>query len=175
MRVEAFTTNSLNFTSLPPRGDFYERHDRAVGQRNVLPASEKISRPADWSSATAFTRWVLWRLGRGLRGALGGEVTQGTGIIHGRARRIVQPHAQGSDRAWRHRHYGRHQPIERFHGNIEFLSVASCIHQEGAIEEQIRFSTSGDGQELYCLMEPVTRRSSSCSATLPTRLAWAAD
>ncbi|MCA1596751.1 MAG: pentapeptide repeat-containing protein, partial [Chloroflexi bacterium] len=33
-------------------------------------------------------------------------------------------------------------------GNIEFLSIGSCIHAEGVTAEKLSFSTSADGQEL---------------------------
>ena len=43
--------------------------------------------------------------------------------------------------------------LRAFHGNIEFLSVASCVHAAGQQTEKLLFSTSGDGQELYCLLD----------------------
>lgn len=92
-------------------------------------------------------------IGAGLRSALGGEVTQVTGIIHeGRLesyRRMVKEATELGGAGIT----GVTSELKRFHGNIEFLSVASCIHQDGAREEKIHFSTSGDGQELYCLID----------------------
>jgi uncharacterized protein YbjQ (UPF0145 family) len=38
-------------------------------------------------------------------------------------------------------------------GNVEFLSIGSTVHEEGTRAEQIRFSSSADGQELYCQMD----------------------
>ena len=40
-----------------------------------------------------------------------------------------------------------------FHGNSEFLSVASCVHDEDGTPEQLRFTTSANGQELYCQID----------------------
>jgi uncharacterized protein YbjQ (UPF0145 family) len=92
-------------------------------------------------------------IGAGLRSALGGEVTQVTGIIHeGRLesyRRMVKEATELGGAGIT----GVTSELKHFHGNIEFLSVASCIHQDGAREEKIHFSTSGDGQELYCLID----------------------
>jgi uncharacterized protein YbjQ (UPF0145 family) len=92
-------------------------------------------------------------IGAGLRSALGGEVTQVTDIIHeGRLesyRRMVKEATELGGAGIT----GVTSELKRFHGNIEFLSVASCIHQDGAREEKIHFSTSGDGQELYCLID----------------------
>jgi uncharacterized protein YbjQ (UPF0145 family) len=38
-------------------------------------------------------------------------------------------------------------------GNVEFLSVGSCVHAADTPAPAGPFSTSGDGQELYCLMD----------------------
>lgn len=37
-------------------------------------------------------------------------------------------------------------------GNAEFISVASCVADPNAPKPQIPFSTSGNGQDLYCLL-----------------------
>ena len=37
--------------------------------------------------------------------------------------------------------------------NTEFLSLASCVHNEDGKPESIRFTSSANGQELYCQME----------------------
>ena len=38
-------------------------------------------------------------------------------------------------------------------GNTEFLSVASCIRHKGEKASSTMFSSSVNGQELYCLMD----------------------
>jgi uncharacterized protein YbjQ (UPF0145 family) len=38
-------------------------------------------------------------------------------------------------------------------GTAEFLSIGSCIHHEGQLVEKLAFSTSADGQELYCQLD----------------------
>jgi uncharacterized protein YbjQ (UPF0145 family) len=38
-------------------------------------------------------------------------------------------------------------------GNVEFLSVASGVHNTGASSGRTMFSSSSNGQELYCLMD----------------------
>jgi uncharacterized protein YbjQ (UPF0145 family) len=92
-------------------------------------------------------------LGAGLRSALGGEVTQVTGIIHEGRQESYDRMVKEATELGGAGITGVTSELKRFHGNIEFLSVASCIHQDGAREEQLRFSTSGDGQELYCMMD----------------------
>ncbi len=92
-------------------------------------------------------------LGAGLRSALGGEVTQVTGIIHEGRQESYDRMVKEATELGGAGITGVTSELKRFHGNIEFLSVASCIHRDGTREEQLRFSTSGDGQELYCMMD----------------------
>lgn len=92
-------------------------------------------------------------IGAGLQSAFGGEVTQVTKIIHeGRrqsyARMLEEARQRGGAGIT-----GVTSELRGFHGNIEFLSVASCVHAAGQQAEKVLFSTSGDGQELYCLLD----------------------
>jgi uncharacterized protein YbjQ (UPF0145 family) len=95
----------------------------------------------------------LGSLGAGLRNALGGEVAQVTNIIHEGRQQSYERMVKEATELGGIGITGVTSELKRFHGNIEFLSVASCIHQEGAKEERIHFSTSGDGQELYCQLD----------------------
>ena len=95
----------------------------------------------------------LGGIGAGFQGVFGGEVTQLTGIIHeGRqasfSRLMAEAQARGGVGIT-----GVTSELKHFKGNIEFLSVASCMHAHEDQHEQVAFSTSGDGQELYCLMD----------------------
>jgi len=96
----------------------------------------------------------LGGLGAGLQGAFGGEVTQITDIIHeGRqasyARMVNEAQERGGAGI-----AGVTSELKHFRGNIEFLSVGSCLHKAGGgSSEQIDFSSDCDGQELYCLMD----------------------
>ena len=92
-------------------------------------------------------------IGAGLKSAFGGEVTQITQIIHeGRqqsyARMVEEAQQRGGAGIT-----GVTSELRAFHGNIEFLSVASCVHAADQQAEKLLFSTSGDGQELYCLLD----------------------
>jgi len=41
-----------------------------------------------------------------------------------------------------------------FHtGNIEFLSIGSAVHKDGVNASKLEFTSSADGQELYCQMD----------------------
>ncbi|MFZ1933739.1 MAG: heavy metal-binding domain-containing protein [Thermoguttaceae bacterium] len=90
----------------------------------------------------------------GFKAAFGGEVTQITSVVHeGRqqsyARMLQEAQQRGGVGI-----SGVTSDLRRFHGNIEFLSVASCLHAaaEGPLPSTL-FSTSGDGQELYCQLD----------------------
>ncbi len=93
-------------------------------------------------------------IGAGFRCMLGGEVTQVTQIIHeGRQQSYDRMVKEAVDRGGIGI-TGVTSELKRFHQNIEFLSVASCVHKEGATAgETIHFTTSGDGQELFCQLD----------------------
>ncbi len=48
---------------------------------------------------------------------------------------------------------GATSELTTFHGQSEFLSVASTLHTSNATRETFSFSTSADGQELYCQLD----------------------
>jgi uncharacterized protein YbjQ (UPF0145 family) len=94
---------------------------------------------------------VLGGVGAAIQGAFGGEVTQITSIIHeGRQasfdRMIAEARQRGGIGIT-----GVTNELKHFKGNIEFLSVASLLHADN--EQNFAFSSSGNGQELYCLMD----------------------
>src|SRR5580765_6291211 len=92
-------------------------------------------------------------IGAGLQSAFGGEVSQITNIIHeGRQ----QSYARMVKEAQQHGGSGNtsvSSELRQFQGNIEFLSVASCLRGSGIPGHQGLFSTSGNGQELYCQLD----------------------
>jgi uncharacterized protein YbjQ (UPF0145 family) len=83
----------------------------------------------------------------------GGEVTQITAIVHeGRleAYNRMMTEARG--------HGGTGvtavtSELRNFHGRAEFLSIASCVSAESGHPNVIEFSTSANGQELYCQID----------------------
>ncbi len=92
-------------------------------------------------------------IGAGLKSAFGGEVEQITQIIHeGRqqsyARMLAEAKKCGGAGIT-----GVTSELRAFLGNIEFISVASCVHGAGEKAKNVLFSTSGDGQELYCMVD----------------------
>jgi uncharacterized protein YbjQ (UPF0145 family) len=102
---------------------------------------------------SVYSLGVVGGIGAGLKAAFGGEVTQITSIVHeGRqqsyARMLHEARQRGGVGI-----SGVTSDLRRFHGNIEFLSVASCLHGGEGPQPSTLFSTSGDGQELYCQLD----------------------
>ncbi len=92
-------------------------------------------------------------IGAGMKAAFGGEVTQITSVVHeGRqqsyARMLQEAQQRGGVGI-----SGVTSELRQFHGNIEFLSVASCLHADAEPAPSTLFSTSGNGQELYCQLD----------------------
>jgi uncharacterized protein YbjQ (UPF0145 family) len=96
---------------------------------------------------------LIGSISSGFKTLFGGEVHQVTRIIHeGRQRAYARMLAEA-------KHHGgvgitgvANELI--VHGtNIEFLAIGSCIHRQGAKTEQFEFSTSADGQALYCQLD----------------------
>lgn len=106
---------------------------------------------------SVFSMGVIGSLGAGFRGLVGGEVEQITGVIHeGRMEAYKRMVSEASQRGGLGI-TGVTNELRLFHGNTEFLSVASCVHRAeapaGGKPESIQFTTSADGQELYCQLD----------------------
>src|SRR5437660_375537 len=102
---------------------------------------------------SVFSMGFLGSLAAAGRNLLGGEVSQITSIIHeGRIeaynRMVTEAESRGGAGIT-----GVTNELRTFHGNTEFLSVASTVHREGATGERIEFTSSADGQELYCQLD----------------------
>jgi len=92
-------------------------------------------------------------LGAGIRTLTGGEVTQVTDIIReGRSASFERM------LAWSDLHgsvgiTGISSELAVMGSNVEFLSVGSCVHRPGYFAPNLEWSTSSDGQELYCQLD----------------------
>jgi uncharacterized protein YbjQ (UPF0145 family) len=102
---------------------------------------------------SVFSVGVVGGIGSGLRTLAGGEVTQITSIVHeGRLKSYERMVAEAQQRGGIGI-TGVSNELVQHAGSVEFLSVGSCVHQEGARSEQLGFSSSADGQELYCQLD----------------------
>ena len=104
---------------------------------------------------SVFSMGFLGSLGSIGRGLLGGEVPQITSVIHdGRiqayTRMITEAEQRGGVGVT-----GVTNELRTFHGSTEFLSVASTVHSPNpaAAGIQRKFTTSANGQELYCQLD----------------------
>jgi uncharacterized protein YbjQ (UPF0145 family) len=102
---------------------------------------------------SVYSLGLLGNIGAGFRAVLGGEVTQITSVIsEGRhlsqTRLMQEAHRHGADGVT-----GVTSELRTMQGNVEFLSIASGVHQTGANASPTMFSTSVNGQELYCMMD----------------------
>jgi uncharacterized protein YbjQ (UPF0145 family) len=102
---------------------------------------------------SVYSLGFLGSLGAGLRSIAGGEVTQVTRVIHeGR----LQAYSRMVEEAAQHGGHGItsvSSDLKNFHGNVEFLSIGSCVHYADSARRDLNFSTSSDGQELYCQLD----------------------
>lgn len=101
---------------------------------------------------SVFSRGLLGSLSAGFRGMVGGEVTAITDMItqgrHLSMQRLIGEMQQSQG------HGATSVTTELiFHPqNIEFLSVASTVHQKEGVPT-VAFTTSSDGQELFCQID----------------------
>ncbi|MFZ4082916.1 MAG: heavy metal-binding domain-containing protein [Pirellula sp.] len=84
---------------------------------------------------------------------VGGEVAQVTSIIHeGRQnaldRMVGEAEGHGGEGIT-----GVSSELTTFHGRSEFLSVASVVHVADRKSSSLGFSTSANGQDLYCQLD----------------------
>ena len=101
---------------------------------------------------SVFSVGFIGGIASSLKTLIGGEVTQITSVIHeGRLNAIERLHHEA-----RHRGAdgvtGMSSEIIQHAGSVEFLSVGSCVHTRGGGGLH-PFSTSADGQELYCQLD----------------------
>ena len=102
---------------------------------------------------SVFSMGLFGSLAAAGRGFLGGEVSQVTSVIHeGRLQAYRRMVKEAQDRGGSGI-TGVTNELRTFHGSTEFLSVASCVHHAGEHHAQPMFTTSANGQELYCQID----------------------
>ncbi len=92
-------------------------------------------------------------IGSGLRTLTGGEVEQVTHVVR-EGRQAALERMQ----AWSDLHgaigiSGVTTELVQHGGSMEFLSVGSAVHREGYMSPSLEFTSSSDGQELYCQLD----------------------
>jgi uncharacterized protein YbjQ (UPF0145 family) len=102
---------------------------------------------------SVYSMGFLGTLGAGVQTMVGGEVEPVTRVIHdGRAQALIRM-VHEAERQQGVGITGVTSEIIQQGGTAEFLSIGSTIHHEGQLVEKLGFSTSADGQELYCQLD----------------------
>ena len=95
----------------------------------------------------------LGGIGAKWSGLVGGEVQQVTNVIADGRRQSYQRLMEESLKHGAHGVTGVSSDLRMYKGNVEFLSVASSVNATGQAPTDRIFSSSADGQELYCQMD----------------------
>jgi uncharacterized protein YbjQ (UPF0145 family) len=102
---------------------------------------------------SVYSMGLIGGIGAGLRSMVGGEVEQITSVIHdGRAQALERM----TKEAVEHGGYGITgvtSELKSFRGNVEFLTIGSCIHPAEGARKAMRFTTSANAQELFCNLD----------------------
>lgn len=96
---------------------------------------------------------VVGSIGMGLKTLAGGEVEQVTQLIHNGRESAIERMQAWSDLQGAIGISGVSTELVQHGGNLEFLSVGSAVHREGYSAPSLEFTSSSDGQELYCLLD----------------------
>lgn len=92
-------------------------------------------------------------LGSAFKTIAGGEVEQITSIVHDGRQASYERMIAWTDLHGAIGITGVTSELVLHSGNVEFLSIGSCVHQEGLNATHIDWSASADGQELYCQID----------------------
>lgn len=103
---------------------------------------------------SVFSIGFVGGLGSALKTLAGGEVTQVTSIIHEGRQMALERMTKEARQRGGMGITGVSSELVLHGSNVEFLSVGSSLRKEGDPQrEELEFSSSADGQELYCQMD----------------------
>ncbi len=92
-------------------------------------------------------------IGSGLRTLTGGEVEQVTEVVFEGRKGALERMSAWSDLRGAVGISGVSTELVQHGGSMEFLSVGSAVHRPGTMASALEFTSSADGQELYCLLD----------------------
>lgn len=102
---------------------------------------------------SVYSMGFVGTLGAGLQTIAGGEVEPVTKVVHDGRERAFERMVKEAEQHGGVGITGVSSELVWQGGNVEFLSVGSCLHHEGRPSERLAFSSSADGQELYCQLD----------------------
>ncbi|MBB6050092.1 heavy metal-binding domain-containing protein [Armatimonas rosea] len=102
---------------------------------------------------SVYSMGFVGSVGAGFKTMMGGEIEQVTQIVHEGRQTALERMVKEAEHHGGSGITGVSSELIWQSGNVEFLSIGSCIHHEGAKSEKLAFSTSADGQELYCQLD----------------------
>jgi uncharacterized protein YbjQ (UPF0145 family) len=95
----------------------------------------------------------LGTIGSGLRTLAGGEVEQVTQIVHDGRMAALERMQAWSDLRGAIGISGVTTDLVQHGGSMEFLSIGSAVHRKNYQSPALEFTSSSDGQELYCQID----------------------
>lgn len=95
----------------------------------------------------------LGGIGQALKTIGGGEVTQITDIIHDGRKAALERMEAWTGLNGAVGISGVTSELVLHSGNIEFLSIGSAVHRNGVNASALEFTSSSDGQEIYCQID----------------------
>lgn len=95
----------------------------------------------------------LGTIGSGLRTLAGGEVEQVTEVVHNGRLAALERMEAWSDLGGAVGISGVSSELVQHGGSMEFLSIGSAVHRQNYQAPSLEFTSSADGQELYCQMD----------------------
>jgi uncharacterized protein YbjQ (UPF0145 family) len=102
---------------------------------------------------SVYSMGLIGGIGASLRSIVGGEVEQVTSVIHdGRAQALERMNAEAEEHGG-HGITGVTSELKSFRGNVEFITLGSCVHSAKGPAEPMGFTTSANAQELYCNLD----------------------
>lgn len=102
---------------------------------------------------SVFSMGFVGAVGSGIRSFIGGEVVEVTDVIRDGRQKALERMVAEVQRKNGVGVTGVSSELMHHGSNIEFLSIGSAVHKEGEDSAAKPFSTSADGQELYCQMD----------------------
>jgi uncharacterized protein YbjQ (UPF0145 family) len=102
---------------------------------------------------SVFSVGFVGNLASSFKTMLGGEVSEITSVVRDGRKNSYERMVKEAEKHGGVGITGVTNELIQHIGNVEFLSVGSTVHRENERVEKLEFSTSADGQELYCQLD----------------------